>query len=290
MQKRRRKKIILLILLLIVTAVLAVWIEKDNRTLELNEITVSSSELPDAFSGFRIAQVSDLHNAEMGENNAALTELLLDCDPDIIAITGDIVDSRNTDFEVALDFVHEAVKIAPCYYTNGNHESRVWGEYKTFEKQLGEAGVKVLRNEYVELERAGEKITLLGIDDPSFATYDERNVGDPNMLTSVINTALEGNENFVVMLSHRPEFFDVYASCGVDLALCGHAHGGQVRLPLIGGLFSPGQGFFPEYTSGLYTKNETNMVVSRGIGNSRFPFRVANRPEVVLVELLSAGE
>ncbi len=290
MTKRSRKRIILSVLIIIAVILLAVWIEKDNKALELNAVTVSSADIPASFSGYRIAHVSDLHNAEMGENNADLLDLLRECEPDMIAITGDIIDSRRTNTGVALDFVREAVKIAPCYYTNGNHESRVWNEYKAFEAELREIGVNVLRNETVELEANGEKITLLGLDDPSFATYDERNVGDPNMLTSLITTALSGNDYYVVLMAHRPEFFEVYESCGVDLVLSGHAHGGQIRLPFIGGLFSPGQGFFPKYTSGLYTKNETNMVVSRGIGNSRFPFRVANRPEVVLVELLSAGE
>ena len=284
-----RKAIRRFIFVLIIAAVVicAVRIVRDNENIELNSVTICNERLPESFSGFRIAHVSDLHNAEIGENNSVLTELLIESDPDIIAITGDIVDSRNTDFEVALDFVREAVKIAPCYYTNGNHESRVWSEYKTFEKQLREAGVKVLRNEYVELTSGGEKITLLGIDDPSFATYDERNVGDPNMLTSVINTTLGDNDNFVVMLTHRPEFFDVYAACGIDLSLCGHAHGGQIRLPLIGGIYSPGQGLFPKYTTGVYSLDGCDMSVSRGIGNSRFPFRVANRPEVVIVELRS---
>ncbi len=286
MQKRPRKKLIWLALIIIAAIVLAVLIERDNKTLELNRITVRSADIPAAFSGYRIAHVSDLHNAEMGQDNRDLIEMLRECDPDIIAITGDIIDSRRTDMDIALDLAREAVGIAPCYYTNGNHESRVWKEYVEFEAELRDIGVNVLRNETAELEVNDEKITLLGLDDPSFATYDERNVGDPNMLTSLINTALEGNGSYVILMAHRPEFFDVYVSCDVDLVLSGHAHGGQIRLPFIGGLFSPGQGFFPKYTSGLYTENKTNMVVNRGIGNSRFPFRVANRPEVVLIELL----
>ncbi len=209
--------------------------------------------------------------------------MLREAEPDIIAITGDLIDSRNTDVETAVSFVEKAVEIAPCYYVTGNHEARV-SEYGELKSCLEDAGVIILDNEQVELEREGKSITLAGLADPSFkADYlfdDERYVAEGELYG-----LLSENEGYTVLLSHRPELFDVYSEYGADLILSGHAHGGQFRMPLIGGLYAPHQGFFPEYDGGFYTEGETNMIVSRGIGNSLFPFRVNNRPEVVLIEL-----
>ena len=130
----------------------------------------------------------------------------------------------------------------------------------------------------------GETITLIGVNDPSYQT--DYLFGDSEM---VMNTKLEdlhtGNDGFTLLLSHRPELFDTYVDQDVDLVLSGHAHGGQFRLPFIGGLVAPNQGLFPEYDAGIYTEGNTNMLVSRGVGNSILPFRINNRPEVILIEL-----
>ena len=127
-------------------------------------------------------------------------------------------------------------------------------------------------------------ITLIGVNDPSYQT--DYLFGDSE---TVMNTKLEEllteNGEFTVLLSHRPELFDAYTDHGMDLVLSGHAHGGQFRLPFIGGLVAPNQGLFPEYDAGIYTENNTNMLVSRGVGNSILPFRINNRPEVILIEL-----
>lgn len=259
----------------------------ENSALSCNRVTVASSVLPDTFSGFRIAHVSDLHNAQMGHDNANLLSILREEAPDIIAITGDLIDSRRTDTETAIRFVTAASAIAPCYYVTGNHESRINPDaYDTFETQLENAGATVLHDEAVLLERGDEAIVLAGIDDPDFAKETERGIGltmDPAAIQ-----ALFPEEIFSMLLSHRPEYFPTYSAAGVHLVLSGHAHGGQIRLPLLGGLFVPSQGFFPRYDAGLFTEGDSHMVVSRGIGNSLFPFRLNNRPEVVLIELLSA--
>ena len=97
------------------------------------------------------------------------------------------------------------------------------------------------------------------------------------------------SDAFTVLLSHRPEFFDLYVQQGFPLVLSGHAHGGQIRLPFLGGILAPGQGFFPEYDSGLYTDETTSMVVSRGLGNSVFPFRLNNPPEIIIITLKGAS-
>jgi predicted MPP superfamily phosphohydrolase len=279
----KKKKFIFLAVAAAVLVALVIWIAWGNTALELNTYTISSSKLPQSFDGYRIAHVSDLHNTEMGRNNEKLLAMLRDADPDMIAITGDLIDSRNTDIEVALKFVREAVKIAPCYYVTGNHEARV-NEYGELKAGMETAGVTVLEDVRTEISMEGATITLIGVNDPSYQT--DYLFGDSE---TVLNTKLEElhteDGEFTVLLSHRPELFDAYTDHGIDLVLSGHAHGGQFRLPFIGGLVAPNQGFFPEYDAGIYTEGNTNMLVSRGIGNSILPFRINNRPEVILIEL-----
>ena len=279
----KKKKFIFLAVAAAVLVALVIWIAWGNTALELNTYTVSSSKLPQSFDGYRIAHVSDLHNAEMGKDNETLLTMLRDADPDIIAITGDLIDSRNTDIEVALQFVREAVKIAPCYYVTGNHEARV-SEYGELKAGMEAAGVTVLEDVRTEISMEGETITLIGVNDPSYQT--DYLFGDSE---TVMDTKLEElhteDDVFTILLSHRPELFDIYADHGMDLILSGHAHGGQFRLPFIGGLVAPNQGLFPEYDAGIYTEGNTNMLVSRGVGNSILPFRINNRPEVILIEL-----
>lgn len=281
---RNKKKKIILSAVTVILAALIIWTAWGNTALELNSYTVSSDRLPEAFDGYRIAHISDLHNAEMGEDNKKLLTMLQDAEPDIIAITGDLIDSRNTDIEIALQFAEEAVKIAPCYYVTGNHEARKSEKlYADFEANLIEAGVVVLHDSEVLIEHEDANISLIGIDDPNFAENNGGGVGS-SMAPDHIG-ALSTNDGFTILLSHRPEFFDQYVRADVDLVLCGHAHGGQFRLPFVGGLVAPNQGLFPKYDAGLYTEENTNMIVSRGIGNSILPFRFNNRPEVILIEL-----
>ena len=279
----KKKKFIFLAVAAALLIALVIWIAWGNTALELNVYTIRSSKLPQSFDGYRIAHVSDLHNAEMGKDNEKLLTILRDADPDMIAITGDLIDSRSTNVEIALNFIREAVKIAPCYYVTGNHEARV-NEYDELKSGMESAGVIVLEDAQTEISLDGDTITLIGVNDPSYQT--DYLFGDSE---TVMNTKLEElhteNGEFTVLLSHRPELFDTYADHGLDLVLSGHVHGGQFRLPFIGGLVAPNQGLFPEYDAGIYTEGNTNMLVSRGIGNSILPFRINNRPEVILIEL-----
>ncbi len=276
-----KKRHIVLCVFAILLIVVIIWITWGNKALELNNFSVFYENLPENFDGFRIAHVSDLHNTKFGKNNEKLISMLKNAKPDIIAITGDIIDSYNTDISVAVDFAKEAVKIAPCYYVTGNHESRI-DEFDALKKSLTDSGVIFLDDEKAVIERSGEYITIIGVNDPSFQT--DYLMGDSK---TVMENTLKNFEtdSFTLLLSHRPELFDVYVENGIDLVLSGHAHGGQFRLPFFGGVFAPNQGAFPEYDSGIYTKNETNMCVSRGIGNSIIPFRINNRPEIILIEL-----
>lgn len=280
--KKQNKKTVLFVSVLIILCI-CIWALWGNTALEVNEYEIMSDRIPQSFTGFRIAQVSDLHNAEFGEGNAKLIKLLSQTDPDIIVITGDLIDSRQTDLDVALEFARQAVKTAPVYYVSGNHEARV-SEYEDLKMDLAEAGVVVLENQKVQITRGGENITLMGIDDPSF--QEDYLFGDAE---SVARQAMENLQNesdgYTILLSHRPELFDLYVETEMDLVFSGHAHGGQFRLPFIGGLVAPNQGFFPKYDAGQFREENTTMIVSRGVGNSIIPIRFNNRPEIVLVTL-----
>ena len=280
------KKKWILTLLLLILIILIGWTLWGNTALEVNEYEIMSDRIPQGFDGFRIAQVSDLHNAEFGEGNEKLIELLSQTEPDIIVITGDLIDSRHTDIEIALEFARQAIKISPVYYISGNHEARV-AEYENLKMGLVEAGVIVLENEKVILEHEEESITLIGLYDPSF--NEDYLFGDAASVTNGALSELQNeSDGYTILLSHRPELFDTYVDAGVDLVFSGHAHGGQFRLPFIGGLVAPNQGFFPRYDEGQFSGENTTMIVSRGVGNSIIPIRFNNRPEIVIVELTDA--
>lgn len=278
MKKYSKRKIFTLCAIFLTFALIGylVW---GNLAIQVTEYSVSSDRLPKSFSGFRIAQVSDLHNAEFGQNNQRLLDKLRAAEPDIIVLTGDLIDSRRTDLEVSLTFAKNAVKIAPTYYIPGNHEARISG-LDEFYDVLQNAGVDLLLDESIIFQIGTEEIQLSGIIDPMFR------IGNSEKLTNeAIQSFTESDGMYSILLSHRPEYFDAYAASNADLVLTGHAHGGQFRLPFVGGLYAPEQGFFPKYDAGLFFQNGTTMIVSRGLGNSLFPVRFNNAPELVLVTL-----
>ena len=264
-----KKRILWLSVLGAVLLALVIWLIWGNTTLEQTVYTVKSQRLPESFSGYRIAQVSDLHNTKFRPFNETLLAMLADSKPDLIAVTGDLIDSRRTNVAVSVNFMREAVKIAPVYYVPGNHESRIPNDYAKLKAAMDALGIVILESKSLLWEQTGESITISGLFDPAFG------ISTPNPTA----------EGFHLVLCHRPEIFDWYVRREFDLVLTGHAHGGQFRLPFVGGLYAPEQGFFPVYDSGIYTQGATTMVVSRGLGNSIFPFRLFNRPEVVVAVL-----
>ena len=278
-KRRRHRRLTLRVfgVILILIAALIAWAAIDSRNIDVTRFTVSGA--PEAFSGFKIVQISDLHNAEFGTDNQKLIDILKSEAPDAIVITGDLIDARRTNTEIAESFARRCMEIADCYYVPGNHEARLGGTYDAFESALIADGVNVLRNGSVRIRKGMDSIRIIGVDDPAFAKASDA-------ITN-LDAALEAlsSDDFTILLAHRPELIDEYSKWGIDLVLSGHAHGGQIRLPGIGGLYAPGQGFFPRYTSGNYTVGDTEMIVSRGIGNSAFPLRVNDRPEVVIVTL-----
>lgn len=283
MMKHKKISTYIFCCIAILLLILIIWTVWSNTALELHTYHISSEKIPQSFSGYRIAHISDLHNTEMGENNEKLINMIIDTKPDIIAITGDMVDSYNTDIDIALRFAREAVKIAPCYYVTGNHEARV-SEYDNLITGLEEIGVIVLDNDKFKLEESGESITILGVKDPSFQT--DYLFGDSEtIMADTLDNLIQEEDKYCILLSHRPELFRIYVDNNIDLVLSGHAHGGQFRIPFIGGIVAPNQGLFPKYDAGLFGEKETNMIVSRGIGNSIIPFRFNNPPEVIIIEL-----
>ena len=272
----------------IISALAVTLIILGNYDVEVYKHNIKSEKIPTSFDNFRIVQVSDLHNAEFDKYNSTILAPIFHSEPDIIVITGDMIDSRNTDVDVAISFAQKAVNIAPVYYVNGNHESRVPEEYKKLKQGLTDAGVTILENKSVDITIGDEKITLIGINDPTFRMKLVDDTMEQNIAHQLVSV-IPDNDNYKVLLAHRPEYFDVYAD-NVDLVLSGHAHGGQFIIPFIGGFVAPGQGFFPEYYKGLYTEENTDMIVSRGVGNSIIPFRINNKPEIVIAELTKIAD
>lgn len=281
-KKKTRMFIISLLVCLIALSAYLYW---ENTTIEVTFLEVVDFAIPVDFDGFTIAHISDLHNTEFGQQQERLLQKLVEAAPDLIAITGDLLDSYHPNITVAMEFINGAIAIAPVYYVTGNHESRLPELYAQLREQMESAGVVVLDNKAVTLEYGSSIIRVLGVDDPTFSAESDQYEDNEQVISSQLDVLLDDQSAYTILLSHRPELFDVYHEAGIDLVLCGHAHGGQVRLPFIGALFAPNQGFFPEYTAGLYRQGDTQMVVSRGLGNSSFPIRINNPPELVVITL-----
>lgn len=267
-----------IILLSIIIISFFYWQNNDIVTTNIN---IENSKIPNSFDKFKILQVSDLHNKEFGKKQEKLLKLTKEVNPNIIVVTGDAIDSRRTNMKIPIEYLSQVAKTYPTYYVTGNHERRI-NDYNEFEKMLIKSRVKVLNNQYENIKIGNEEISLIGMKDISFIKSKNKNIEYLNILN---NIKKETNNNFTILLSHRPDIIDVYSKSNVDLVFTGHAHGGQIRLPFTDGLFAPNQGLFPKYTSGKFKKYNTDMIVSRGLGNSLFPFRIFNRPELIVTTL-----
>ncbi len=282
--KKHLKKIIFIGIPILLILALGIYIAIQNNNLEVTEIEFNNENIPSRFDDVIICHVSDLHDAQFGENQQELFDTIYAGTPDIIVITGDLIDRRRYDLESSMEFIENAIRIAPIFYVSGNHEA--WsGEYEEIKKALTDAGVIVLDNETISISIGSDDyIDMLGLSDPGFSTEVDSEEYDTAEIESLLEEWSK-SDRFKILLSHRPEIFDIYVEHEIDLVFAGHAHGGQIRLPIVGGVLAPNQGFFPEYTSGLYTKEETSMYVSRGLGNSIFPIRVFNNPEIIFMTL-----
>ena len=293
--RSNRKKYIKSALVLLIVIALLLFCSYQNRHLETTYYTYKAEQLGADLEGYRIVQISDLHNVKFGKNNQKLVDRIRECEPDMIVLTGDLVDSNHTNVDRAVQFVDEIVKICPVYYVTGNHE--YWlekSEYDELMDGLVRAGVVILDNQVVEISRGDAKFRLVGLDDRSLADGTlEALLSDESIRNNQAEQKEEtadnedsGEKELTVVLAHEPQYLARYAGTGVDLVLSGHAHGGQFRLPFVGGIVAPDQGFLPEYTAGEYYMNGTEMIVSRGLGNSVIPVRLFNYPEIVCVDLV----
>lgn len=293
--RSNRKKYIKSALVLLIVIALLLFCSYQNRHLETTYYTYKAEQLGADLEGYRIVQISDLHNVKFGKNNQKLVDRIRECEPDMIVLTGDLVDSNHTNVDRAVQFVDEIVKICPVYYVTGNHE--YWlekSEYDELMDGLVSAGVVILDNQVVEISRGDAKFRLVGLDDRSLADGTlEALLSDESIRNNQAEQKEEtadnedsGEKELTVVLAHEPQYLARYAGTGVDLVLSGHAHGGQFRLPFVGGIEAPDQGFLPEYTAGEYYMNGTEMIVSRGLGNSVIPVRLFNYPEIVCVDLV----
>lgn len=262
------------------------WTE--DKHIVTTNYTYRSKKVPKSFDGYKIVQVSDFHNAYFGRRSKHLLQAVKAADPDVIVITGDIVDRRTPCLKRAAVLVEKITEIGQTFYVTGNHEAH----YKHFNKLydvIGRSDVRNITKYSAELEQHGEKINLAGINDVWFFGDEVNPKTHRNFEQELADKVNKLPHDFTVLLAHRPELLSVYSKYDVDLVFSGHAHGGQIRLPVVKGLYAPHQGVNPKYTEGLHEQDGTTMAVSRGLGNSRFPFRVFNHPEVVTVELRSGA-
>lgn len=278
--RRRKKKRYGFLKFLLFLVFCALFFQWSNHSLQVQNFDYVSQRLPAGFDGCVIVQISDLHGAEFGENNQDLLEKVRAAQPDYIFLTGDLQDQyRQTPRSYSVNLGRALAQIAPAYFVTGNHE---WAfpDVRSLKRELEEAGVAVLTNEFVSLERNGDSILLAGIDDPNgFA--DQKT---PERLAEEIR-AVEGDP-FWLLMAHRNNYFEKeYSYLGADLVISGHGHGGLIRLPFTDGLVSVERTLFPSYTAGFYEANGEDLFVSRGLGNSGRTFRLFNRPELVILTL-----
>lgn len=269
------KKAIIFIVLIILLIPFCYW---QNNGLMLTEYNCVSDKVTEELDGFKIIQVSDLHNKRFGANQQKIIDLIKKQEPDIIVVTGDVIDSNHTDVDIAIEFMELAVTIAPVYYITGNHEEWVEPEVKeSLLKQMERTGTEILDDKSIFIGNGEDGLRLMGLAEKSLL----------NNQLSEMTKELDFEKELIVLLAHEPQYIKQYSRTNVDLVLSGHAHGGQFRLPFIGGIVAPDQGFLPEYTEGAHKEGNTTMIISRGLGNSVIPIRLFNRPEVVSVELKS---
>lgn len=308
-KKRHRNIGRALLVFVCILGVLCVGNYLVNQRVYVTTYEVFDEKIPESFDGYKMVQVTDVHSIRSTKQADYLYAKIVGENPDAIVVTGDLIDSEyyakeQSDFESGisdkmpgqdtLDFIERFTENYYVYYVYGNHEMVLLDDVDNnpFKVALEEMGVIFLNNSGVEIAKGEDSIYLLGIQDPAtlykdknFATYDTHTERVQAMMKKVIS--LKEKELFTVVLSHRPEYFKEYVTYDADLFITGHAHGGQVRLPFVEGLYAPGQGFFPEYTSGLWEENHTAMIIGRGIGNAVQIPRIFNPPEIVTIILKS---
>lgn len=233
---------------------------------------------------FKIAQLTDLHNYQFGSQNCRLLKKVAKQKPDVIFLTGDMLNGDEERRDIFIELIEKLVQIAPVYASLGNHEIEYMERYKTTNliAEMEQAGATVLEKEYLDIEINGQEIRLGGIY--GYVLPGERGDGSEKRFME----EFQDTDRFKILLSHIPEGLLLWKSMehwNVDLVFSGHVHGGQVRLPFIGGLFDPEEGYFPTYTKGMFSCGHGTMILSAGLGSSRGIPRINNLPELVVCDI-----
>lgn len=258
-----------------------------------NQIVITNLQVKHKVSNkIRIAQISDLHSKEFGKNNNRLYKVIMRQKPDIIVATGDLIDSNMKNIDGIIEFCSRLNNEVPLYYILGNNEMRC-DKLNEIIQKLKKSNVNLLENEISTISIKGNIINILGLEekriDEGEIFYSKTNSRYGVENVDILFKTLEKMNGLKFVLSHYPENYEYigensYSKYKFDIMFSGHAHGGQFILPGLGGIFAPGQGMFPKYYRGMYGRRN-KLIVSRGLGNSGFPLRLFNRPEVVIVDI-----
>lgn len=274
-KKNRRKLPLLLFLIFSIYIIFGLY-----KGLKVTHYTISSPNLPKAFDGYKICHISDLHCSYFGEHHEKLIEKIQDFEPDIIVLTGDIIDYKNRDFDCVEELLKGIVNIAPCYCVFGNHEYVDYEVLSTMHSLMQQYGITEFENEGTTITKDGENINLFGLK--YTGSYSE-DLSIEEILKLKLPKADE--DTFSILLNHTGNQFDPISEYGYELVLSGHTHGGIIRLPFVGGILSNDRSFFPKYDGGLFEKNGSTMILSRGLGESNPIPRFYNRRELVFITL-----
>lgn len=286
----KRNKRVCFFVLAILALSIAIEILISNFVITAKFYTISKENVPFSFDGYRIVLISDLHDREFGYNSQRLINVIDKQSPDIVIMAGDMISTGDKDWEVFLKLSESLAEKYKTYYVVGNHEQNLTGEQLTdLVAKIENTGVIVLDNEITVIEKNTEKINLYGLwfhlryYRDLRSEYQKENYFGIESITKILGTP--DKEEFNVLITHNPVYFNTYSEWGSDLTLSGHMHGGMIRLPFVGGLFSPEKELFPKFDSGVFYNDNSFLVVSRGLGNGNLGFRFLNCPEVTVITL-----
>ena len=277
-QIKNKKNLIITSSLIIIFILIIAECIQSNYFLTVNEYSFNSKKITDDIC---IVYISDLHNKEFGENNSDLIKIISEQNPDFIAVGGDMVTRTYANDDVMKNLLTRITEIAPVYCCMGNHE-RDLSTSLDIKSDIENCGAILLDNEYTNFTtKSGENILIVGISDYPYAETEE------NEFWRKFKESEEyAKGNYTLLLHHQPEYTpSLLTDSKIDLALCGHTHGGLVQIPLLGGVIAPNQGLFPEYDKGVFEFGNSSMIVSSGLGVSNPVPRFNNPPEVSVIKL-----
>lgn len=263
-------------MIVIIIGVMYIYCYCQNNLLQITKYNIINEKIPVEFDGFKIVHISDYHSASNKRLNNALINTIKEEHPDIIVVTGDMIGHRRLKLDKSLEFINKLSEITKVYYISGNHETDI-ENYDEYLNAINKE-VVILDNKKTYIEKNNERIYISGLKDPEF--YDD----NMKKFDDYIKSLNIDQNTFNILLSHRPELFNYYVENGIDLVFSGHAHGGQWIFPFTDGLYAPHQGILPKLTRGLHEKENTSLIISRGVGNV-FPIRINNRPELIITTL-----